>query len=92
MPAYLVETFLAHGDAAARAGHERRLRSAAAQLTRAGTHVRFEGAIHVPGDEMCFFIFDARSVPDVELAARHAGLDPVRVIEAVAFANDKEET
>ena len=92
MPGYLVETFLARGDAVALEARERRARSAAEQLTRTGTPVRFDGAIHVPGDEMCFYLFDAPSGRDAALAAHRAELDPVRVVEAIAFANDKEET
>jgi hypothetical protein len=91
VPGYLVETFLARGDAVALEARDRRARSAAKQLTRTGTPVRFDGAIHVPGDEMCFYIFDAPSGRDAALAAHRAELDPVRVVEAVAFGNDKEE-
>ncbi len=40
---------------------ERRARSAAEELTRAGTRVSFEGSIHVPEDEICFFTFEASS-------------------------------
>ena len=42
MPSYLVETYLARGDAAGRAARERRARSAAEELTREGTRVRFD--------------------------------------------------
>jgi len=63
MPSYLVETYLGRGDAGGRAARERRARSAAEELTRKGTRVRFDRAIHVPGDEICFFVFDASSGP-----------------------------
>jgi hypothetical protein len=91
VPSYLVETFLARGDARLVTARERRARSAAEKLTQAGTQVRFEGAIHVPGDEMCFFIFDAPSSRDAAIAAHSAELDPFRVVEAVSSANEKEE-
>jgi hypothetical protein len=90
VPAYLVETFLAKGDAVALTGHGRRAHSAAARLTRAGTRVLFEGAILVPGDETCFFIFDAASGSHAALAARQAELDPLRVVEAITFGKDSE--
>jgi hypothetical protein len=83
MPSYLVETYLSRCQTAARAGHEERARTAAAELTRAGTHVRFGGVIHVPEDETCFDVFDAPSGDDAALVAARAELDPVRVVEAV---------
>ena len=61
MPSYLVETFLARGHAGERTAREARARSAAEELTRAGTRVRFDGVIHVPEDEICFFVFGAPS-------------------------------
>ena len=91
MSGYLVETFLAHGDAGALAARERRARSAAEELTRTGTPVRFDGAIHIPGDEMCFFLFEAPSGRAAALAAQSAALDPFRVVDAVPFGI-KEET
>lgn len=84
MPSYLVETFLARDDAAGRHARERRASSAAAALTREGTRVRFGGLIHVPGDEICFFTFEAESGGDAALVARRAGLEPLRVVEAIS--------
>ena len=37
--------------------------SAAEELTREGTRVRFDHSIHVPDDEICFCVFDAPSGP-----------------------------
>ena len=82
VPSYLVETYLARSSADERTTRERRARSAAVELTRAGTPVRFGGALHVPEDEICFYVFDACSSRDAALAAQRAGLDPVRVVEA----------
>jgi hypothetical protein len=84
MPSFLVETFLARGAAAERLAGDRRASFAAEALTRDGTPVRFEGSIHVPEDEICFFTFEARSGREAALVARRAGLDPLRVVEAVA--------
>jgi hypothetical protein len=81
MPSYLVETYLARGDAGARAARERRARSAAEALTREGTRIRFEGSIHVPEDEICFFTFEAPSGREAALAAQRADIDPLRVVE-----------
>jgi hypothetical protein len=82
MPNYLVETYLARGDAGRRSVSERRARSAAEEQTRKGTRVRFDGSIYVPEDEICFFSFEAPSGADVALVAQRAGLDGFRVVEA----------
>ena len=84
MPNYLVETFLARGAAGERQARERRASAAAAALTREGTRVRFGGSIHVPEDELCFFTFNAPSGREAALVAQRAGLEPLRVVEAVS--------
>ncbi|HSL65107.1 MAG TPA: hypothetical protein VK874_10665 [Gaiellaceae bacterium] len=89
MPSYLVETFLARGAAAEREARERRARAAAEELTREGTSVGFEHAIHVPEDEVCFFVFVAPSAEVAERTAERARLDALRVVEAVS---SREET
>lgn len=78
-----METFLARGHAGERSAREQRARVAADELTRERTPVRFERSIHVPEDELCFFVFDARSGGDAALAAQRAELEPLRVVEAV---------
>ena len=83
MPSFLVETYLARGDAGGRVARERQARSAAEELTRQGTRVRFDRAIHVPEDEICFFVFDAPSSVEAMLLAERAGLDHIRVVEAI---------
>ena len=88
MPSYLAETFLARGDAGERTARERRARSAAEELTREGTRVRFDRSIHVPEDEICFFVFDAPSAGEAALAAERAGLDPFRVVEAISSGKE----
>jgi hypothetical protein len=89
VPSYLVETFLARGSAGQRAARERRARSAAEQLTQSGLGVRFSCSIHVPEDEICFFLFDAPSGRAAALVAARAELDPLRVVRAVASRKEK---
>ena len=91
MPSYLVETYLARSWAGERTARERRARSVAEELTREGTRVRFDRLIHVPEDEICFFVFDADSGRDVALAAQRADLDPFRVVEAISSTNKEEK-
>jgi len=90
MPSYLVETYLARGRVEERAASERRARSAAEELTQESARIRFEQSIHVPEDEICFFVFDAPSGREAALVAQRAELDPIRVVEAVS--SQKEET
>jgi hypothetical protein len=89
VPSYLVETYLARGNAGELAACERRARSAAEELTREQSRVRFECSIHVPEDEICFFLFDAPSGRVAALTAERAGLDPFRVVEAVSSRKEK---
>lgn len=91
MPSYLVETYLSRGRADERLTRTRRARAAADELTRKGTHVRFERSIHLPEDEICFFVFEADSGREATLAAEQAGLDPLRVVEAVSVEEITEE-
>jgi hypothetical protein len=88
VPSYLVETFLPRGAAGERAARERRAHSAAEELTRNGTSVRFDRTIHVPEDETCFFVFDAPSSQDAALAAQLAEVGPLRVVEAVSSGKE----
>jgi aminoglycoside phosphotransferase len=89
MKRYLVETYLAHGATAERVAHEQRARSAAAELTREARRVRFDHSIHVPEDEICFFVFDAPSSRDAALVAERAGLDAVRIVEAISSREEE---
>jgi hypothetical protein len=89
VPSYLIETFLARGAAGERTSRERRARSAAEELTRKGTRVRFDHMIHVPEDEICFFVFDAPSSREAALVAVQAALDPIRVVEAVSSGEEQ---
>ena len=84
-----METYLARGQAQERVARERRARSAAEELTQGTTRVRFDRSIHVPEDEICFYVFDAPSARDAGEAARRAGLDPIRVVEAVSSGKEK---
>jgi hypothetical protein len=58
-------------------------------MTREGTSVWFEGSIHVPEDEVCFFTFAAPSGRAVALVAQLAALEPLRVVEAIPFGKER---
>ena len=89
MPSYLVETYIARSQAGERAACEQRARSAAEELTQHATSVRFERSIYVPEDEICFFVFAAPSGREAVLVAQRAGLDPLRVVEAVSSGEEE---
>jgi hypothetical protein len=90
VPSYLVETFLARGAAGERQARERRARSAAEALTNEGMRVGFEGSIHVPEDEICFFTFAAPSGREAALVAQRAGLQALRVVEAIPSGKEEQ--
>jgi hypothetical protein len=83
VPNYLVETYLARGAAAEKRASERQARSAAEAMTGEGSPVGFQGSVHIPEDEICFFRFAAASARDAALVAQRAGLEPLRVVEAI---------
>ena len=89
MPSYLVETFLPRGAAGERRAREEQARSAVEAMTREGTRVGFEGSIHVPEDEICFFTFVAASGREAALVAQRAGLDALRVVEAIPLEGEE---
>jgi hypothetical protein len=89
VPSYLVETLLARGAPGERLARERRARSAAEDLTREGTPVRFEGTTHVPEDETCFFAFTAPVSRVAVLVARRAGLEPLRVVQVIQSVEEE---
>jgi hypothetical protein len=90
VPSYLVETFLARGAAGERQAREGRARSAAEAMTLEGTRVGFEGSIHVPEDEICFFTFEAPSGREAALVAQRAELEPLRVMEAIPSRKEEQ--
>ena len=90
MPNYLVETYLPQGDGDDCLARWRRAASAADELTREGTRVRFDHTIYVPEDEICFFVVDAPSSRDAVRVAERAKLEPFRVVEALSPGKEEQ--
>lgn len=90
MKQFFIEVFTPRANAGKLAAAERRAISAARRLSTADREVQFVRATYIPEDELCFFVFDAPSGQDAALAAQRAGLEPIRVVEAVP--SPKEET
>jgi hypothetical protein len=90
MPSYLVETYLPANRADDRSAGERRAKLAAQALTRTEAPVRFDCSFHVPGDEICFFVFEAPSSRAAALVAERAELDAIRVVEAISSREEEQ--
>jgi hypothetical protein len=90
VPSFLIETYLARCADGQREAREEQARSAADELAQTGARVSFDGCIHLPEDELCFFVFNASTAQEAAALARHAGLDPLRVVEAVQSRKDNE--
>jgi hypothetical protein len=86
MPEFLAETYTPRGvlggAAVPRAGD---LARAAAQASAPGAAVRFLGAILVPAEETCFWLYQAPAAEAVLAAMTAAGLDPERITPAVSI-------
>jgi uncharacterized protein DUF4242 len=79
---FLAELYLPSSDAKARRAAIGRAERAAAKLARAGAPVRYVRSVVVPGDEMCFLLFEADSAETVALVGETGGLAFDRVVEA----------
>ena len=90
MPSFLIETYLARCTDGERAAREDQAHSAAAEATQTGARVSFDGSIHVPEDELCFFVFAAPTAEQAAEVARQAGLEPLRVVEAVPSRKENQ--
>lgn len=87
MTGFLVEAY-APGlgdDGLARAVE--RLRAAGEALTASGRPVRHVRSYVVPGDEMCFHLLEAGSPDDALEAARLAGIEVERIVEAIGVGD-----
>lgn len=82
MPEFLAEAYTPRGAAAPRAAG---LALAAGQASGQEAPVRFLGAVAVPDDETCFYLYQAPSAGAVRAALARAGLRPERITPAVAI-------
>jgi hypothetical protein len=78
----MVETYASRRDAESFAPEER-FRAAAEEVSDGGNPVRFLRRILVPEDETCLLLYEAKSADDAAEAARRAGIEVERVVEAV---------
>jgi hypothetical protein len=81
---FLVELFVPRTQAPTIDSHASRARTAAADVTREGSPVRYVRAIFVPEDETCLLLFEALSVEAVHATLRRAALTADRVAAATS--------
>lgn len=79
MSEYLLEFYMPRSAAQAAAHGGANARSAAEELARAGTDIRFCRSIFLPSEETCFVLFEAESAEAVRDAARLAQLPSDRI-------------
>ncbi|MFI5035793.1 MAG: nickel-binding protein [Acidimicrobiales bacterium] len=83
MPEYLVETYVSRTAPSGGVPRAADVSAAAEQLTREGRPVRLVRSIAVPEEEICYFLFRARTADAVREVATRAGLRFGRVVEAL---------
>jgi hypothetical protein len=81
MQYYLAERYLPEHDRSEFAAETVRVRAA---TERAGKGLRFLQTVYIPGDELCFYLFEAGSADLVDRVIRDARLDFERILPAVA--------
>ncbi len=84
MAEFLVELYVARGDADSVTASAERARQVAEVLDEDGSTVRYLRSIFMPEDETCFLIYEATSREVVHTAATKAELQFDRIIETVA--------
>ena len=83
MPRYLVESYIPRSRAREARAAGRDARTAAEELVREGTPVRYVRTTLLPDDETCFHIFDATTEEAVGEACRRAGIATGRIVPAI---------
>lgn len=84
MPEFLAETYTPR-DAPAAAPRAGDIARAAEQAGGPGAPVQFLGAIAVPGEEICFWLYQAPTAAAVRAAMARARLRPERITPAVTL-------
>jgi hypothetical protein len=92
MPEFLVETYASYETAGAAARHAEDVSLAAVQLSETGADVRLQHAIHLPEDDISFYLFHASSPEAVREAMTRAGLRSDRITEAVSTKTEPTDS
>jgi hypothetical protein len=85
MAEFLAETYVPRETANAVVGHVADVARAADQVREREVEVRLLGAVFLPADETCFYLYESPSADAVRAAALHARLPFDRITEAVSM-------
>ena len=85
MPEFLAETYAPRDAPGADARRAAEIAAAAGQASQPGAPVRFLGAIAVPEEETCFWLYQAPSAAVVRAAMTLARLRPQRITAAISI-------
>lgn len=80
---YLLEGYLPRTSPGGAEAVAARARSAVDEMRRARIPIRFLRLLFLPDDELCFCLYEARSIGDVAEAGRRAELGFERIQQAV---------
>jgi hypothetical protein len=83
VPTYLVEAFVPRSRVQDARATGRHARAAAEELSREGTPVHYVRTTFLPGDETCFYVFEAESEEAVGEVCRRAGIGSGRIVPAL---------
>ncbi|HUF87987.1 MAG TPA: DUF4242 domain-containing protein [Thermohalobaculum sp.] len=89
MSKYLVERHLPGIKPEELAAAAARAKATTAEMTAAGTPVRYLRSIFVPGEEKCYCLFDGPSAEVVREVNRQAQIPFEQVTEAMHIASDE---
>jgi hypothetical protein len=85
MPQFLAEAYVPRDAADIVALRSGEVALATEQVSEETAPVCFLGAVLVPDDEICFYLYQAQSAGAVREAMTRAGLEPERITQAVSI-------
>jgi len=85
MPEFLAETYTARDAPGIVSLHARDIAIATEQVNQKAGPVNFLGAVFLPQEETCFYLYQAISADAVREAMTRAGLRPERITQAVSI-------
>jgi hypothetical protein len=85
MSEFVVETYVPRESTSMLAARVEELALAAEQISAAGAEVRVLGALFLPADETCFYLYQAASADTVRAAAARGRVDLTRITKAVSI-------
>ncbi len=88
MPKYMVERHLPNISAEQLAAAAARAKTTTADMTKAGTPVRYLRSTFIPGEDKCFCLFEGPSAEVVRQANERAQLPVERIVEAMHIASE----